>query len=283
MTTVAGQIRPVADGPDVDTELHEHVLTVFLNRPAQRNAMTAAMEQLYRDTLAQAELNPEVRAIVVTGRGAGFCAGADLSLLGDLSTGSLSGGLPENWQPPTQEQLPGFPLTISKPLIAAVNGAAIGLGFAHALYCDLRFAAEGAKLSTAFARRGLIAEYATAWLLPRIVGRANALDLLLSGRTFLAEEALALGLVQRVLPAEQLLGAAQDYAQQLSTWSSPTSMAIIKRQVNDAAHQGLDEAMSASLGLMLESFTRPDLPEGITSFLEGRPPLFAPLTKETHV
>ena len=274
-TSLAPPAVAAVDAPDVTTSLHEQVLTVSFNRPAQRNAMTASMEQLYRDLLHEADRDPGVRAIVVTGTGAGFCAGADLTMLGELSGELPAAAPPAEWLPPTATQLPGFPLTVSKPLIAAVNGACVGLGFAHALYCDLRFAAAGAKLSTAFARRGLIAEYATAWLLPRIIGRANALDLLLSGRTITAEEALTLGLVQRVLPADELLGAAQDYAQQLAALSSPTSMAIIKKQVNDSGHQELDAALSVSLGLMLESFGRPDLVEGVASFLERRPPSFA--------
>lgn len=269
----------IAEPTDILTDRDGGVLTVTLNRPAQRNAMTAAMERRLTDHLRAAEADPTVKAIVITGSGDGFCAGADLAALADVAAGGpepdaeLDKG---KWTPPALADGPGYALTLQKPLIAAINGGCVGLGFSLALYCDVRFAASGAKIATAFARRGLIAEYATAWLLPRIVGRAHALDLLLSGRTVLAEEALSMGLVQRVLPAAELLAAAQAYAQELATYSSPTSMAIIKRQVNRDGHRDLDAAMAESLSLMVESFGRPDLAEGVAAHVQRRVPSFAP-------
>lgn len=253
------------------------VLTLTFNRPAQRNAMTTAMEGRFKEHLRTAEADPSVKAIVITGSGDGFCAGADLTALGEVAgtTQEPAADAP-SWSPPALADGPGYALTLQKPLIAAINGGCVGLGFSLALYCDVRFAAAGAKIATAFARRGLIAEYATAWLLPRIVGRAHALDLLLSGRTVLADEALSMGLVQRVLPPEELLAAAQAYAYELATYSSPTSMAIIKGQVNRDGHRDLDAAMAESLSLMVESFGRPDLAEGVAAHLQRRPPSFTP-------
>ena len=168
------------------------VLVLTLNRPERLNAWTDALEECYYDRLDAAEDDPEVRAIVVTGAGRGFCAGADM---GDLEQGA--GGADVEAVLRNRPRPRAFPLTVRKPLIAAINGAAAGLGLVEALYCDMRFATPEAKLTTAFARRGLVAEYGMSWLLPRLVGYSTALDLLLSGRVVLGEEALRLRLVDR--------------------------------------------------------------------------------------
>ncbi len=170
-----------------------------------------------------------------------------------------------------------FPLSIPKPIIAAVNGACAGIGLVQALMCDLRFAAAGAKLTTAFARRGLVAEHGISWMLPRLVGPARALDLLLSGRVVLAEEAQALGLVNRVLAPEALLDATLDYAHELVVNCSPASMATMKRQVYADLEQALPDALAEADRLMLASFTAPDFVEGVASFVERRDPRFAAL------
>jgi enoyl-CoA hydratase/carnithine racemase len=143
--------------------------------------------------------------------------------------------------------------------------------------CDLRFAAEGAKLTTAFARRGLVAEHGISWMLPRLVGPARALDLLLSGRVVFAEEAHELGLVNRVLAPDRLLEATLDYAHEIVVNCSPKSMATMKRQVYTDLHRDLPDALAEANRLMLESFTAPDFSEGVTSFLERRDPRFAVL------
>jgi enoyl-CoA hydratase/carnithine racemase len=161
--------------------------------------------------------------------------------------------------------------------VAAINGPCAGIGLVQALMCDVRFAAEGAKLTTAFARRGLVAEHGISWILPRLVGPARALDLLLSGRVVLAQEAAELGLVNRALAPELLLEKTLAYARDLAVNCSPASMATMKRQVYTALQQGLPEALADADRLMLESFTAPDFVEGVTSFIERRDPRFAPL------
>ena len=169
------------------------------------------------------------------------------------------------------------PLTVPKPLIAAINGACAGLGLVQALMADIRYAAAGAKFTMAFSRRGLIAEHGSSWLLPRLIGTSRALDLLLSSRVFTAEEAHELGLVNRVLPVEEVVPAAIEYARDLAKNASPASMAVIKQQVYRHATTDLDSAMKDSNKLMAASLGGPDFKEGVASFVQKRPPAFAPL------
>ena len=248
--------------------VEDGVATITLDRPERHNAWTAEMGEQYFDHLERAAADPDVRAIVVTGAGRSFCPGLDMGGLAAVATaGEAEGGA----RPQT------FALGIPKPVIAAINGACAGIGLSLALMCDIRFAAAGAKLTTSFARRGLVAEHGTSWILPRLVGTAHALDLLFSGRVVLAEEARDLGLVNFVVPPERVLAAALDYARDVARNASPTSMSVIKRQVLRHLDLTLDEAMAESNALMAESLRRPDAAEGVASFVEKRPPRFAPL------
>jgi enoyl-CoA hydratase/carnithine racemase len=265
-----GRSAGSATDEPVLAEMHGAVLVLTLNRPDKLNAWGEAMEQRYFDLLDEAQENAAVRAIVVTGAGRGFCAGADFD---DLKAVSQTDGTSLERGRPTSH-----PLTISKPLVAAINGAAAGVGLVQALYCDVRIASPTAKLTTAFVRRGLIAEYGTAWLLPWLVGRGVALDLLLSGRVFLGEEAHAIGLVNRLAAPEAVLEAALEYATDLAENCSPTSMSVIKGQVQRALNATFDEAFVEADTEMRESFMRPDVDEGVSSFLERRPPAFAELS-----
>lgn len=248
------------------------VAVLTFNRPDSMNGMTGNMEVAYFARLRQAEADREVRAIVVTGAGRAFCPGADLA----HRPGSDDQPLPNLSVPRTT------PLAITKPMIAAVNGACAGVGFAYALQCDLRFAAAGAKFTTAFARRGLIGEYGMAWLLQSIAGRQVALDLLLSARVILAEEAHELGLVSRVVDPAELMDAAFAYAHDLAANASPASMATIKYQVNTEPSMTAPDALDHAEALMRESLAGGDVSEGITSFLEKRQVAFPPLGDGTR-
>jgi enoyl-CoA hydratase/carnithine racemase len=251
------------------------VATITLNRPERLNAWTGQLEVGYFDSLEEAAGDPAVKVIVVTGAGKGFCAGADMDMLQGI--GNAGGGGGGGQQARTRSQL--FPLSIQKPIIAAINGACAGLGLVHAVMCDIRFAAAGAKFTTAFVRRGLIAEHGVSWLLPRLVGQGVALDLLYSGRVFVAEEAKEIGLVNRVFPAESLLDETLAYARDIAENCSPSSMAVIKRQVYGHLEMGLQESWEQSNGFMAETLRASDFKEGVSSFVEKRPPQFAPFSQ----
>ena len=253
-------------------EVRDGVAVVTFNRPERNNGMTGALELAYFARLAQANEDREARAVVVTGAGRSFCPGADL------------GHAPE----PDAEPLPNtkvpttFPLEIDKPLIAAINGGCAGVGLVQALQCDVRFCAAQARFTTAFARRGLIAEYGIAWLLPRIVGYAAASDLLISGRVFDAAEALSIGLVSAVVDRDEVLDHALRYASDVALNTSPASMATVKRQLQRYQTMSLTDAVADSTVLMRQSTTGHDFREGVDSFLEGRAPAFRPLGEGTR-
>lgn len=253
-------------------EIEDAVAVLTFNRPERLNAWTPELQTRYFDLLEECAENEEVRAIVLTGAGRGFCAGADMDHLQTIAGGELErdGGAVDR-RPVT------FALTIPKPVIAAINGPCAGLGLVHALMCDIRIAAAGAKLTTAFARRGLIAEHGIAWMLPRLVGPARALDLLLSGRIILGPEAAEIGLVNRSVEDDRVLDEARAYARMLATECSPASMAQIKRQVYADYERTLADSLEEANRLMLESFSGSDFAEGVRSFLERRPPDFASL------
>jgi enoyl-CoA hydratase/carnithine racemase len=253
-------------------EVRDGVCLLTLNRPERMNAWTHELEARYFDLLAEADGDPGTRVVVVTGAGRGFCPGFDMDALAAMSSGEANGDGPTAAPRPQT-----FPLTIRKPIVAAINGACAGIGLVQALMCDLRFAAAGVKFTTAFARRGLVAEHGSSWLLPRLVGPAHALDLLLSARVVLSEEAERLGLVNRVVPGEELLDHTLAYARDVAANCSPASLAAMKAQVYGDLQRGLDESLEDANRLMLESFARPDFGEGVQSFVERRAPAFAPL------
>lgn len=261
----------------------ERVATITLNRPDKLNAWTAVMEQEVRAAMDAADNDGSVRVIVLTGAGRGFCAGADMSLLNTVATQGLDDrgrkqalatrGNREGVRADFQRKYSYFP-ALSKPVIAAINGPVVGLGLVIALYCDLRFASDAAKFSTAFSRRGLVAEYGMAWMLPRLVGLPNALDLLFSARTIDAAEAQRIGLVNQVFANEQFMEKVNAYARELASSVSPRSMRVMKRQVYDAMFQTLAEAIETSEQEMLASLQSEDFKEGVAHFLEKRAPQF---------
>ena len=258
----------------------DHIALVTLNRPDRLNAWTPNMAGEVRAAMDAAAGDDEVRVVVLTGAGRGFCSGADMA---ELQTAAEHG--------PTavpqaiigeQADYAGYPTmrsdflkrysyfpSIPKPVIAAVNGPAAGLGLLLTLFCDLRFASEKARFTTAFAHRGLIAEYGLAWILPRIVGLPDALDLLLSARVVDAREALGMGLVQRVFPEEGMMEGVKAYAAELAASVSPRSMAVVKRQVYEGQLQGLAEAIGLADREMLLSIESADF-RGGTGPLHGK-------------
>lgn len=262
----------------------DYIATITLNRPEKLNAWTMRMEAEYRHAMAGAEQRDDVRVIVVTGAGRGFCAGADMSLLSSIQGGGVDLELAQEHelaQPGSGPDVADdfqkpytFPIGVRKPIIAAVNGHAMGLGLVHAVYCDIRFASDKAKFGTAFSQRGLIAEHGLGWMLPRLIGLENALDLLYSARIIEANEAKAMGLVSRVVPHDELLPRVYEYAAHLATQCSPRALGIIKRQVYDSLMSDLGPATEIAIKEMIESFGTEDFAEGVTSFLEKRPPQF---------
>lgn len=257
------------------------VRTITLNRPDKLNAWTERMEDEFRQAIGAAAADEAVRAIVVTGAGRGFCAGADMSILEAGVAGG--GGEARATRAPANKPAAGlevnyehkfsYLLRVPKPILAAINGPVAGIGLCMALFCDIRYMAAGQKLTTAFARRGLIAEHGSSWMLPRLVGPTHALDLLFTARTLLTEEAAAIGLV-RPLPAEDFLQAVQELAREMVHASSPRSIGVIKRQVWDSLFQSLDEAWRRADADMVASFGTEDFREGVAHFLEKRAPAF---------
>ncbi|MFT7647434.1 MAG: enoyl-CoA hydratase/carnithine racemase [Candidatus Poriferisodalaceae bacterium] len=246
------------------------VAIVTLNRPERLNSWTGPLGSAYFDALDRARDSGSVKAIVVTGAGRGFCSGADMDMLQGIGERGGEGDV----QPKLRNERHDYALTIPKPVIAAINGACAGLGFVHAMMADIRFAAEGAKFTSAFARRGLIAEHGVSWMLPRVVGPSNALDILMSGRVFLADEAKDLGVVSRVYAPDELVAATVEYAAELGRYSAPWSMAQMKRQVWSQLDQDRTAALDETNEIMRESLRRPDFKEGVASFVERRDPNF---------
>lgn len=254
----------------------DRVATVTLNRPDKLNAWTQVMAGELREAFAAADADEGVRAIVLTGAGRGFCAGADMSRLAAAAAGKSTLGAPlaptEGIEANFAQRL-SYILAVRKPVIAGINGPVAGIGFVLSLYCDIRYMAAGAKLTTSFARRGLIAEHGAAWMLPRLIGPMNALDLLCSARTVTAEEGAAMGLV-RVLPAEGFAAAVQEKAAEIANLSSPRSVRIIKRQVYEGLFQTLAEATAIANREQEICRDTEDFREGVAHFLEKRPPRF---------
>ena len=264
-------------------EVKDRVATVTLNRPDKLNAWTAVMGGEVRQAMDEAARDEAVRVIVLTGAGRGFCAGADMQMLsGIVGAGRQEPGESGATREPTGDPAirpdfrgpyAYFPL-VPKPIIAALNGATAGLGLVVSLYCDLRIAADTAVFTTAFSRRGLIAEHGVSWILPRLVGLQHGLDLLLSARKITAAEALAMGLVAQVKPAATLQEDVRAYARELADLVSPRSLRVMKRQIWEAQFQSLAEATAVGEEEMRRSFTAEDFKEGVAHFVEKRAPRF---------
>lgn len=271
---------------EILTDIEDQILTITLNRPDRLNAWTGQMQVEVQDAIEQAGGDGAIRCIVVTGAGRGFCAGADMGGLqairpgGEAEEAAISGASASDIDPDSEDlsvQYPGrfgYLYQCPKPIIAAINGPCAGIGLIFTLYADLRFASQDAKFTTAFAQRGLIAEHGIAWLLPRLVGEANALDLLLTARVFKGAEAERVGLVNRALPANELLPHVMDTAKHLATQVSPRSMAVMKRQTRQSYFQSFARSLEMADTEMQASFASLDFKEGVDSFVEKRAPAF---------
>jgi enoyl-CoA hydratase/carnithine racemase len=258
-------------------EVADGVCMLTLDNPERHNAWSPEMEREYFALLDRAAADTEVRAIVLTGAGRSFCPGLDSRRLSEAAGGAglvLEGRRSQH-----------YALTVPKPMIAAVNGPCAGIGLVQALVCDVRFMARGARISTAYAKLGIPAEYGLSWILPRMIGVEWALDLLLSARAVEADEAARIGLVSRVCEPDTVLAEAQEYARTLAAGSSPRSMAAIRRQVWGDLSRGYTEANHEWLRAM-RAFNRPDNPdfaEGVQAFVEKRPPRFDPLPDDLEL
>ncbi len=269
-------------------DVRDRIATITLNRPQRLNAWTPQMGKELYAAFAIAAADDEVRVIVVTGAGRGFCSGADMQNLREIQSTTPSGAVTE--AVPTRRVDDGapaiaplhpaldtpyaYPLSVPKPVLAAINGPVAGLGFTHMLYYDLRIASDRARFTTAFARRGLISEHGSSWMLPRLIGPAHACDLLFSGRVIDAAEAKAIGLVNAVVPHDELLSHVYARATELATLSSPRSIAVMKRLVYTHQFADLAAASAETDREMLRSFPSEDFREGVASFLEKRSPRF---------
>jgi enoyl-CoA hydratase/carnithine racemase len=251
------------------------VAGITLHRPDKLNAWTRRMEEEVVDAVRRASDDEAARVILLTGAGRAFCAGADMSLLSDAAaggkhpTGTADFAFDEA-APPDLKKKYAWLLSVPKPIIAAVHGHCVGLGFVIACYCDIRIASGEAKFCSIFGKRGLVAEYGLAWMLPRLVGAGNAMELLCSSRMFDAAEALRLGLAQRVLPETDFHQDARTYAEEMAASVSPRSLRLMKRQVWDSLRGSLSESIDFAYREMLASFGTHDFKEGVAHYLEKR-------------
>ena len=255
------------------TDLEAGILTITLNRPDRLNALTGTMLTELLDVLDEVDRNDEIRVVIVTGAGRGFCAGADL--------GEGSGTFDHSGQEAASEHRDGGGLASlrifesRKPIIAAINGAAVGVGATMTLPMDIRIASEKAKFGFVFARRGIVPEACSGWFLPRVVGISRAMEWVATGRVFPAAEALAGGLVSRVVPPDELIPTARALAAEIAENTSAVSVALARQMMWRML--GADHPMEAhkldsrAIFAMGQS---PDGHEGVQSFLEKRPAVF---------
>jgi enoyl-CoA hydratase/carnithine racemase len=261
-------------------DVENFVATITLNRPDKLNAWTQKMEEELTAAIRGAAADDQVRVIILTGAGKGFCAGADMSLLSAISQEStprasfLTDVSTDGDVRADFRKKHAWLLSVPKPIIAAINGPSVGLGFIVPLYCDFRFASEKARFSAIFSKRGLVAEYGLAWMLPRLIGVGNAIEMIYTSKMVDAAEALRIGLVSRVMPEENFLGAVQAFARELASTVSPRSLRVMKRQIYTGLLQDLGEAFDLATEEMKGSFGTEDFREGVAHFLEKRAAAF---------
>ncbi|MDP6581156.1 MAG: enoyl-CoA hydratase-related protein [Vicinamibacterales bacterium] len=268
----------------IEYVIDDPIATITLNRPDRLNALTGQMLAELQQAVAAAEADERAVAILLTGAGRGFCAGADMARLQATSEGKTRSSVEWN----STDEKPGdfdmmgedyrlghvYLMATRKPIVAAINGPCAGLGFVIAMLCDIRFASDRAVFTTAFAQRGLVAEHGISWILPRLIGPAHAMDILLSGRKFDGAEAERLGVVNRTIEHDRLLEHTRNYLTALATRSAPRSLQTMKHQIYKHLDAPLGDAMRESQRLMEECLKRDDFKEGVASYVEKRAPRF---------
>ncbi|HJL60456.1 MAG TPA: enoyl-CoA hydratase-related protein [Pseudomonadales bacterium] len=273
----------MTDYAEILYEIDGPVATITINRPDTLNALTDLTQAEIRHALDASEKNSDILGTVLTGAGRGFCSGVDMTALGAMSEAgqrlgkthehlAANPGNPDD--DPNYKSSPSYFLGLRKPLIAALNGVCAGLGFSYATFCDMRFMDSGARIVSSFSPRGLIAEHGTCWMLPRLVGPSNALDVFWSSRRIEAEEAYRIGWANRLCEPGQSLQDAQDYLRSIAGTAAPMSLMMMKRQVYKHLNRELGDAMNETIVWMDESLARDDFKEGVASFVEKRPPNF---------
>jgi enoyl-CoA hydratase/carnithine racemase len=260
-------VNPAVSQPVVLYEVSDGVATVTLNRPEAGNAQTFELEDELIAALRAADDDPAVRSVVLTGSGKHFCVGGDRSLLDGTSVTGLR----------IRNELEQFAVSVRKPVVAAVNGACVGVGLLYALTCDVRICSTGARFGSGFVRRGLAPGRGMAWLFPRIVGHANATELMLSGRLVAADEAQRMGLVNRVVEPGELLAVAIEWAAEAARWCSPAAMAATKELLYRGASQTFLDAVASAPDYQYRLQSSGDYREGVASLAEKREPNFSGL------
>jgi enoyl-CoA hydratase/carnithine racemase len=258
----------------------DRVATITLNRPQVYNAWTPTMNREMRDAFSDADNDNDVGAIIFTGNGKAFCAGADMSLVGKRAAGSEEPRKPSTTsaaaspKPPRPPGLLPYLRGLRTPVIGAINGVAAGIGFTIPLYFDFRVAAQSARLGTIFSRRGLTLEDATGYLLPRLIGLANAVDLIVTGRMISAEEALKMGYLREVVPDEQLMARAHEIAHDIAHNCSPIAVAQSRRMLFEHLTSDLDTVLRDADETTRWMYSLDDIKEGVRAFTEKRSPRF---------
>jgi enoyl-CoA hydratase/carnithine racemase len=267
------------DLKNTEYEVAGGIATIWLNRPHRMNAWTGRLHTEYRHLLARADDDQAVQAIVITGRGRGFCVGGDAEALeGHSKRGGYDPGTADDIATPGYGVAREFDAAfayhfgLAKPCIAAINGPAAGVGLALAAFADLRFAVPGVKLTTAHGKLNLPAEYGLSWMLPRIMGLGRANELLLSSRVFTTDEALELGFVNRLFEADELVEQTQAYARDLVASVAPNSLRQTRWQIYRDLHRDVASAVNESEALLDRMMTEDDYREGVAAFLGKRPP-----------